>query len=109
MKKYEVLTQLDVLIKTGDQLTESFERNTSGYRYYKSSQPEARLRAFVTSALATIVRIAGKDSEYYENIPQEPLSSQDGLGPEKAFIEAVTGALTALRDAVDQGWLQSLE
>ena len=109
MKKEEVLTQLDVLIKTGDQLTESFESDTSGYRDYKSSQPEARLRAFVTSALATIVRIAGEDSQYYKNIPREPLSSRDGLHDEKVFIETVTGALMALRDAVDQGWLQSLE
>ena len=109
MKKHEVLTQLDALIKTGDQLTESFESGTSDYHAYKSSRPEARLRAFVTSALATIVRIAGEDSQYYKNIPQEPLSSRAGLCCEDVFIETVTGALTALRDAVDLGWLQSLE
>ncbi|MCE2503117.1 MAG: DUF4145 domain-containing protein [Chlorobi bacterium] len=105
MKK-EVLTQLDVLIKTGDELTESFK---TGAHRYESSQPEARLRAFVTSALATIVRIAGEDSQYYKNIPQKPLSSRAGLCCEDVFIETVTGALMALHNAVDQGLLQSLE
>ena len=111
--KTEVLTQLDALIKTGQRLTESFELKE--YEY-ESSVPEVELRAFVTSALAAIERIAGKDSQYYANIPQARVSSPltvDGLKaitrPTLSFIPTVTGVLIALRDTVDQGLLLSLE
>lgn len=106
MKK-EVLIQLEALIKTGGRLAESFQLEEYTY---ESSVPEAELRAFVTSALAAIVRIAGKDSQYYENIPNEPVSSQLAVaGFDKSFIPTVTGVLIALRDSVRQGFLQSLE
>ena len=112
MKK-EVLTQLDELIETGQRLIESYELK----RYeYKSSMPEAELRAFVTSALVAIERIAGKNSQYYGNIPQEPVLSplavdysQSTTGPILSFIPTVTGVLIALRNAVNQGLLLSLE
>ena len=103
----EVLTQLDELIKTGNRLAGSFQLREYTY---ESSVPEAELRAFVTSALAAIVRIAGKDSQYYENIPQKSVSKQLAVaGYDKSFIPTVTGVLNALRDSVSQGLLQSLE
>ena len=106
MKK-EVLTQFDALIETGQRLTNSFQFRDY---IYESSVPEAEHRAFVTSALAAIERIAGKDSQYYANIPQEPLSSQLAFaGFDMSFIPTVTGVLISLRDAVDQGLLLSLE
>ena len=102
MKK-EVLTQLDALIETGQRLIESYELHE-----YKSSMPEAELRAFVTSALAAIERIAGESSQYYRNIPPQIISAFS-FAHTKLSISAVTGVLIALRDAVDQGLLLSLE
>ena len=105
--KTEVLTQLDSLIETGQRLTESFQMDMGAY---ESTAPEAELRAFVTSALAAIERIAGKNSQYYDNIPQQHVSSQLAVaGFDMSFIPTVTGVLHALRDAVDQGLLVSLE
>ena len=104
MKK-EVLIQLDALIETGHRLAGSFQLRD--YEY-ESSVPEAELRAFVTSALASIERIAGKDSQFYGNIPQERVSSPLAFG-DISFIPTVTGVLIALRDAINQGLLQSLE
>ena len=111
--KTEVLTQLNALIERGQRLTESFELKE--YEY-ESSMPEVELRAFVTSALAAIERIAGKNSQYYANIPQARVSSSltvDGLKaitpPTLSFIPTVTGVLISLRNAVDQGLLLSLE
>ena len=70
--KTVVLSHLDTLIETGQRLINSFQL---GNYLYKSSVPEAELRAFVVSALAAIERIAGKNSQYYENIPQETVLS----------------------------------
>ncbi len=106
MKK-DVLPHLDTLIETGQQLINSFQNRN--YRY-ESSVPESELRAFVVSALAAIERIAGKNSQYYENIPQESVLSPFAIeSPNLSFIPTVTGVLIALRDAVDQGLLESLE
>ena len=76
MKK-EVLTQLDELIETGQQLIVSFKLKV--YEY-KSSVPEAELRAFVTSALSAIERIAG----------QVPLSVETHRAP--WFVHAICRA-----------------
>ena len=80
-----------------------------GITYTSQSVPEAELRAFVVSALAAIERIAGKNSQYYENIPQETVLSSLAVVSDVSFIPTVTGVLIALRDAVEQGLLQSLE
>ena len=110
MKK-EVLIQLDALIEMGHQLTESFQLREYNQRTrYVSSLPEAELRTFVTSALATIERISGKDSQYYRNIPQDRVLSPLAFeNYNLSFIPTVTGVLISLRNAVDQGLLQSLE
>ena len=104
--KTVVLSPLDTLIETGQRLINSFQL---GNYLYKSSVPEAELRAFVVSALAAIERIAGKNSQYYENIPQETVLSSLAVVSDVSFIPTVTGVLIALRDAVEQGLLQSLE
>ena len=105
--KTEVLTQLDTLIETGQRLINSFQHE---YPTYQSNVSEAELRAFVASALAAIERIAGEDSQYYKNIPQErvllPLAFENY---NLSFIPTVAGVLVALRGAVEQGLLQSLE
>ena len=102
----EVLSLLDALIKTGQRLIESFQYESFTYQ---SNVPETELRAFVVSALAAIERIAGKNSQYYENIPQETVLSSLAVVSDVSFIPTVTGVLIALRDAVEQGLLQSLE
>ncbi|MCY3767557.1 MAG: DUF4145 domain-containing protein [Gemmatimonadetes bacterium] len=113
MKRREILSQLDALIETGRRLIDSYELKEFEY---ESSVPEVELRAFVTSALAAIERIAGKDSPYNTNIPESRVSSPlavDGLQAitraNLHFMPTVTGVLISLRDAVDQGLLQSLE
>lgn len=105
--KREILSQLDALIETGRRLIDSYKEKAG---LYKSSLPEAELRAFVTSALAVIESVAGKDSQYYGNIPQKPVPMPLAVeGWQLSTIPTVTGVLIALRDAVELGLLESLE
>ena len=112
--KQEVLKQLDSLIETGKRLEQTYKKEVYQFR---SSASEADLRAFVTSAIAAVERVSGKDSQYFRAIPHDHLSgtlavdSQSGslAGPSLYYIPSVSGALIALRDAVDQGLLESLE
>lgn len=117
--KTEVLSQLDTLIETGQRLTASFQRcdqdeydDYDDYDYgtplYKSSASEAELRAFVISSRATIEQIAGENSLYYENTPQN-VPTRLAIGDERLLFSTITGVLIALRDAVDHGVLTSLE
>ena len=114
--KTEILTQLDTLIETGQRLTASFQRcdhdDYDDYDYgtplYKSSTSEAELRAFVISSRATIEQIADENSLYYENTPQD-VPTRLAIGDERLLFSTITGVLIALRDAVDQGLLTSLE
>ena len=103
--KEDVITQLNALIETGQKLTASY--HLQDYTY-ESSAPEADLRSFVTSALVAIGRIAGESSLYYRNIPLQ-ITSAVSFAQEESPIPAITGVLISLRDAVDQGLLQSLE
>ncbi len=114
--KTEILTQLDILIETGQRLTASFQRcdydDYDDYDYgtppYKSSASEAELRAFVISSRATIEQIADENSLYYENTPQN-VPTRLAIGDERLLFSTITGVLIALRDAVAHGLLTSLE
>ena len=114
--KTEILTQLDTLIETGQRLTASFQRcdydDYDDYDYgtppYKSGASEAELRAFVISSRATIEQIADENSLYYENTPQSA-PARLAIGDERLLFSTITGVLIALRDAVAQGLLTSLE
>ncbi len=116
--KTEILTQLDTLIETGQRLTASFQRcdydDYDDYDYdygtppYKSGASEAELRAFVISSRATIEQIADENSLYYENTPQS-VPVRLAIGDERLLFSTITGVLIALRDAVAQGLLISLE
>ena len=116
--KTEILTQLDTLIETGQRLTASFQRcdydDYDDYDYdygtplYKSGASEAELRAFVISSRATIEQIADENSLYYENTPQS-VPVRLAIGDERLLFSTITGVLIALRDAVAQGLLTSLE
>ncbi len=108
--KAEVEQQLEALIATGERLSASFHREHGMVISYASSESETSLRAFYTSAIAAITRIAGEDSDYRRAVPELPTKgalSKPGSRP--SFIPAVTGALIALRDSVQAGYLQSLE
>ena len=110
--KTEVLSRLGALIKTGQRLTESFQRCDDDYDYgtpYKSNASEAELRAFVISSFVTIEQIAGENSLYYENTPHESVPLRLAIGDERLLFSTITGVLIALRYAVDQGLLTSLE
>src|SRR5207249_3166584 len=102
------LVQLDKLITEGRRLSESFQIGDWGSTYSKI--PEKDHRAFYTSAFATIDRIAGKDSEYYQTVRREDPRGKLSLpGHDSSPIIALTGALIALREAVDGGLLTKLE
>ena len=106
--KAEVLQQIDALIPTGKELDASYRMGEMGS--YFSEEPEERFRAFVTSALATIVRVAGDDSQYYNSLPHDRLDTQIAVaGYDKSLIATVLGVLQSLRDSVDSGYLTSLE
>lgn len=109
--KAEVEQQLDALIATGERLSASFHRD--GHEMiisYASSESETSLRAFYTSAIAAIARIAGDHSDYYRAVPKlRTKGSLSKPGSDLSFIPAVTGALIALRDSVRAGYLQTLE
>ena len=106
--KDEVLQQIDALIPTGKELDSFYRMGEMGP--YFSRQPEERFRAFVTSALATIVRVAGKDSQYDISLPHDRLGTQiANAGYDKSLIATVLGVLQSLRDSVNSGYLTSLE
>ncbi len=105
--KDEVLEQLDDLIPKGQGLAASYKMDGGAYF---SDVPEEQFRSFVTSALAAISRVAGKDSEYYNAIPQDKVADQiANAGFDKSLVPTVVGALQSLREAVHKGYLTSLE
>ena len=108
--KNDTLTQLDGLIEEGQQCQESFYMANRGR--YQSRMSESDLRAFTARAFAAIARLAGKESEYYRLLPSIDLSKLirlPSLTNSPSIIPALSGSLTALRDAVDNGHLESLE
>ena len=106
--KTEILKQLDGLIETGQLLIESFQENDNVYAPYQSNASETELRAFVISAFATIEQITDENSQYYKHTPHD-VPSRLAIGDERLLFSTITGVLIALRDAVDQGLLTSLE
>jgi hypothetical protein len=106
--KAEVLVQIDDLIPAGMALDESYRLGDMGSYY--SDEPEQKFRAFVTSAVATVARVTGRDSEYYNALPHNRLGDQlANAGFDKSLIATVVGVLESLRDAVENGYLTSLE
>jgi hypothetical protein len=106
--KEEVLTELNSLIEEAEELDESYRMSDMGT--YESDLPEYRFRSFTTAAFAAIQRIAGKDSEYYQE-PARPEEDQriSVAGWGKSIIPSLRGSLVALKRAVKSGHLESLE
>ena len=105
--KADLLKELDGLVEKGNQLQESYKLDVESYT---SETPEADFRAFFTGGLAALSRIARQQSEYYKQVPQ--LNAYDLLHfplSRPRHIPALIGSLTALRQAVDGGLLESLE
>ncbi|MHC4405413.1 MAG: hypothetical protein ACYTG0_37680 [Planctomycetota bacterium] len=102
--KADVLAELDELIKVASHFEASFRKG-----HYLSDTAESEFREFTTAARAAVARIAGKESEYY-SLP-EGLPVQLRAAPIKlpSYLAAFQGVLAALRKAVDQGLLESLE
>jgi hypothetical protein len=106
--KAQILAELDSLIVEGKQLCATYK--ATGQGTYESSASEAALKAFVTSALATIARVGGVSSEYYRHLPTGGLKGLLHVAMSvPASITASLGALVSLRSAVDAGLLISLE
>jgi len=106
--KADIIGQLDKLIAEGQRLVDSFTYGHMGALL--SGCPETEFRAFYTAAFAAVKRIAGADSEYYHSIPKvDRLAPLAKPGYDSPAIHSPLGALKALRDAVDDDLLVSLE
>ncbi|MCC6125525.1 MAG: hypothetical protein IT426_11220 [Pirellulales bacterium] len=106
--KQDILDQLDGLIQEGNRLNASYRMVEMGQM--ESELPESDFRSFSTTTLAAIERIAGRNSEYYRSLP--PADPNDPFtlpGYNNTKIPAMIGSLVALRQAVDKGFLISLE
>lgn len=106
--KTNIITQLDKIINEGQSLVDSFKCGDMGGFY--SDCPETEFRTFYTAGFAAIERIAGAESEYYLSIPKvDRLGHLSSPGYDSSVIQSLLGSLKALRDAVDDGLLVSLE
>lgn len=105
--KQNILQELDALIADGQRLEESFTIREMGLK--DSSIPEIEFQSFAIAARAAIERIAGKTSEFYAALPQKLGTQLCTAGYGGTKTSAIIGSLIALRKAVDQGLLVSLE
>jgi hypothetical protein len=103
--KDTILTELDDLIARGVPLAESY--TTSGMQITPMSNvAEWSIRAFVTTASATIDRLTGRDSQFYRQIiinPTKPLAAASEV------VMSIVGSLHALREAVQKDHLLTLQ
>ena len=106
--KQELLDHLATLIQEGNRLNSSYRMTDRGTQ--ESDLPESDFRSFATATLATVERIAGRDSEYHHSLPLVDISDPLAVpGYNNTKIPAMIGALKSLRQAVDKGLLTSLE
>lgn len=101
-----VLSELDRLIVTGKKCARSYSVGSS-YTYW-SEVPEEELRAFVTSGIAAVERIAGCSSSFSGQLPNVPKGGKY-IQADQTVPQTVLGVLMSLREAVDAGLLQTLE
>lgn len=105
--KADILRELDGLMAEGTRLDATYEISRGTV---VSKTPEVVFRSFATSAFALIERVAGKSSEFYSALPKELPNRIRVLGLGKGYVvPIITGALSALRKAVDGGLLVRLE
>lgn len=105
--KKDVLQQLDRLIAEGQRLDGSYQLDGMGH--YHSKLPPADFHAFSTSARSAIARITGTQSEFYAVLPDTLPAQVTFTHAGASFVAVFTGALRAVRDAVDADLLVSLE
>ena len=108
--KAELLSELDQLIKDGKKYDASYDLKRNMVITSDSDTQEHLLRAFVVKSYSAIERIAGQGSQYFRMLPE--VKSKESLRHVKGrstVIPTTLGILIALRDAVDQGLLVSLE
>lgn len=105
--KEQVLTELDDLIQEGSRLNDSYQTTEMGT--WASNLPELEFRSFVTSAFAAVGRVAGEGSEYYRALPKVGHNAISEQAWSNTTIPTMVGALKSLREAVDKGYLVSLE
>lgn len=105
--KDDILQELDTLIAEGERLNTTYHMGEMGS--VDSPAPETEFRAFATASKAAIARIAGMESEFYRSLPKKMPDRISVLGYGGSVVPAISGALIALRRAVDAGLLASLE
>jgi len=105
--KAEILTQLDALISEGNRLESSMKYDMGST---SSEISETDFRTFAVNSAAAIDRVAGQQSQYFKMLPHDNMTgplSVPGFGTSPASV--ITGSLNALRHAVDNDLLVSLE
>lgn len=103
----DLLNELDGLIDEGKRVIASFKMVDMGAM--ESTMQEVDIQAFAASAIAAVERIAGRDSEFYQQLPQKPAGRIGVAGYDDSYPSILTGTLTALRRAVNDGLLIRLE
>ncbi|MBI3921316.1 MAG: hypothetical protein HY318_07865 [Armatimonadetes bacterium] len=106
--KTSLLQQLDELISCGDKLLATYINEVEAYY---SNAPESDFRAYATSAVSAIARIAGKESEYYRSILHDQMKNSLAApfpGTRPTVFSSIHGSVSALRDAVDKDLLLTL-
>ena len=102
--KQKLLEELGGLIQRGQPLAESYKQDGMSATAI-SGVPEWTIREFVTSASASIDRIAGRDSQFYRQVVLQP-AKQLWATPE--VVMSVVGSLRALHEAVENDWLATM-
>lgn len=105
--KDNILQELDTLIAEGERLNGTYRMSEWGND--ESSAPETQFRAFATASKAAIARIAGMGSEFYNALPEKMPDQISVPGHGGSVVPVISGALIAMRNAVDTGLLISLE
>lgn len=105
--KSDILRELDGLIVDGQRLDSSYRMVSMGSR--ESDIPEVEFQAFATGSRVAIERIAGRTSDFYCAIPKEIPDRIAVLGYGGSVVPVITGALIALRKAINAGSLVRLE
>jgi hypothetical protein len=101
-----LIKEIDALVGEGRRLEATFVQ--AGYTGRTSEEPQERLRAFFTMARAAVERICTANSTYFADLPRTP-EIVSAFGWSDSWVATVLGVLVALRNAIKDGYLVSLE
>src|SRR5580700_3763518 len=103
--KTEILAELQTLIFAGIELDSAQDIVAGGQ---PAVTPERDFHAFVVGAFACIKRVAGEKSDYFTLLRTGNMEGAY-FSANRSLIKSLVGSLIALRRAVENGLLDSLE